>query len=140
MQIQTQQKIFNFFHDGTIVSLSQEDKNIRLKIDIKYIAEAVNENFDHLFVELINCELFKLENLSTNKTYTDLEEIKKLEIEILSCIEETPKRIGIICQLDSSQTGKLHIQTEDIRILSQENKPILFEDLVKICKQYWAKN
>jgi len=139
MKLEEQRDIFNIFHDGSIVSISDQNNLLTLKIEIQYLAELISEEFDHFFVDLISCDILKFINWGNEKTILDIQIISKLEPEILNCDKEVTDMLRILCALSIGPGGELWIKTKEIKIFDQKKNEITIDELRRICKKYWDR-
>ena len=139
MQNDKQIDVFNIFHDGTITKIFNSSDNIQLKIEIKYLAEIINEKFNWFYCELVDCEEFLLEIWGDEKEYTsDLDTMIAYELEILDA-HLSNDGIFVSCRSDEIIGGNLLIKARNIKIYDESKKTISLDELANICHRYWSK-
>ena len=135
--------IFNMFHDGSIIAIKRQEDVLILTIEIEYIAELVNPQYKVFFVHLFDAKDVSLtawykSDSEQRKVFTELEEIAKLEPEILSA-ELVSKRVSISCDLHKDFTyGELTFNANSLTILDENNKEITQESFKELCESYWT--
>ncbi|MBC3787447.1 hypothetical protein [Spirosoma utsteinense] len=139
--------IFSILHDGTIESWTGNKEKLLLKVGCLYLAELIDKDFECFYVEveqIKKIEFFAWMNPidQEQKIFTELEEIFKTELEILSA-EKSEDDILIVCnQHDTAFEycgGKLTINCESIKIFDERHNILKIDEFDKICKQYWDK-
>ncbi|MEH7356175.1 hypothetical protein V7150_21905 [Neobacillus drentensis] len=133
-----QKDVFNIFHDGTINDLYRTSNSLMLKIEIEYLAEMINENFNCFYCELVNCEKFSFRFWSDNNKCTDLEEIKNYELEIIDA-KLSGEELIVSCRNEEIIGGNLHIKTQRIKLFNQVKSAIPLNELSEIYRSYWDK-
>jgi hypothetical protein len=137
MKLIDQRDVFNIFHDGSIVAVSIYNNTYFIKIEIQYLAELVSNNYKYFYLELTPCNEFKFINWDNDETISDIQNISKIEPQILSCDKDVTDKIRIFCTLTFGPVGELWIKTDDIKIFDQEKNKLSLKELGKICNKYW---
>lgn len=139
MKLADQQLVFSLFHDGSIVEIMEQEMNYSFKVDILFLAERVNSKFHAFRIRLGQPEEFIFEDSDTNTIIVDLDEINKLELEILKT-EIQDDKIMVFCSAEQgNRLGFLTIKTNEIRIYDQEYNPLKLEELEQIARTYWEE-
>jgi hypothetical protein len=147
--LNTQQNIIDIFsvlHDGTIESWTGDKEKLLLKVGCLYLAELIDKDFEYFYVEINEIkkiELFAWMNPidQKQKIFTELEDIFKTELEILSA-DKNEDDVLIVCnQHDTTFEfcgGNLTLNCESIRVFDERQNNLTIEEFDKICKQYWV--
>ena len=129
-------KIFNQLHDGTIDSITLDNLDALIRINIIYLAERINPEYSHLYIKLINCELLTFKPWGTNKN-VEIENIDSLELEINKA-EFVEGQILISCLGNGPIAGgELVIKAMEFRIYDEAYNEITINDFNKVVKEYW---
>ncbi len=129
-------RTFNQLHDGIINSISSENYDILIGVDIVYLAERINSEYCYLHIRLINCNLLTFKAWSTNE-YIEIENIHSLELEINKA-EFVSDHIEVSCLCDGSIVGgDLIIKASKVRIYDEKYNEIPINDFDEIVKGYW---
>lgn len=137
--------IFSILHDGTITSWIGDRNSLTLAIECLYLATRINKSFDKFYVELNQVTELKLSTWPNPfnqpvKILTDLSEIFKAELEILSA-DIKDNSVLISCnQTDTKFNycgGNLTLNCSEIKIYNQNKQELTIEQINKICQSYW---
>lgn len=139
--------IFSILHDGTISGWTGDSNLLTLTIDCQYLAERIDKSFDRFYVDLIQIDNLYLTTWpnpfdSPVLTLTDLKEIFKAELEILSA-EIKENLVVVSCnQHDTGFSycgGNLTINCMAIRISDQNRNELTIDEFENICNGYWTE-
>ena len=137
---QAQQIISNIFsinHDGVIINIEEENEALAIQIEIEYLAElraSEHKTFVYKLLEYSNLKFIDICN--ENKTYTNIEEIKQMELTILESGIRDEKIIIGVCSHKSAY-GELEFMTNGVMIFDQDNVKMEYTELQEIAKKYW---
>lgn len=137
MKLEEQELLFSIFHDGSIYGLMDASDQLVFQVDIMYLAERINPNFRCFYIHIIRPLEFYFEESDSLKKIFDIEEINKLELEIL----KTEINIGVIKVFCSANNGNifgfLNIKAAEIEIYDQIHMSIELERLRSLAQEYW---
>ena len=137
--------IFSILHDGTVSAWTGDKDLLTLTVDCEYLAERIDKSFDKFFVELTRLDELFL-SIWTNpfdlpvQTLTDLSDIFKAELEILSADIKEGKVIIACNQHDTDLDycgGNLTISCQTIKVFDQNKNELTIDQFGEICKIYW---
>jgi hypothetical protein len=137
--------IFSILHDGTIESWTGNKEKLLLKVGCTYLAELIDKNFEYFYLEINaikKIELFAWMNPidQAQKIYTELEDIFKPNLEILSA-DKKENDVLITCNKHDTTFqycgGNLTLNCESIRVFDEKLNVITISEFYKICKHYW---
>ncbi|MES2727310.1 MAG: hypothetical protein V4643_09425 [Bacteroidota bacterium] len=141
-------EVFSTFHDGTILAWTGNKNLLTLTIDCQYLARKIDKSFDTFYVVLSNIDKIELVPWTTPidipaVTITEIPDIFKGDLEILSADMEDDESVVIICaQHDTNfnySGGHLTISCQTIKVYDQNKNEITIDQLEKICFDYWNK-
>ncbi len=139
--------VINAFHDGGIIFEKEESRNLIWKIDCKYLAERINQNFNFFWIKINKCQSIEFNPWLIpielpNEIWKSPNEIFKTELEILSAEVENGK-VKIICNQDDSdfnfKGGVLLLDCKSIELFDQEWNKLEYLELKEVVNQYWKK-
>ncbi len=108
-----------------------------MKIEIRYLAEMLDESYRCFYCKLINCDKFLLENWSDEQNYIhDLKTIIDYDLEIMDA-KNSEEGVLVNCLSVEFIGGTLQIGTEDIKIFDQSKKEIFLDELTQLADRYW---
>lgn len=140
--------IFSILHDGTIESWNGDINKLTLKVSCLYLAELIDNSFEYFYIELYNInkiELFAWMNPINleQKIFTELEDIFKAELEILSA-DKKENDVIIACNQHDLEFdycgGNLTLNCEEIKIFDEMKNHLSIDDIDNICNKYWKHN
>ena len=145
--ITTKEKIANSFyafHDGDIKLETVEGLNQIWKIECRYLAEIINPKFDCFWIKIFHCQEIQFSPwVEPLEIWTKIQEVFKTELEISSA-KVIKGKIEINCHQHNVnfdfQGGEILLDCKGIEVYDQEWNLIHYEDLRKICKDYWDKH
>ena len=130
-------QIWNIIHDGVFVELQGAvPGELRIKVEIKYLANKLRGGSDHIYVILKNCSFFEYERQWSKDTIQIYKTIQELEgispaLTVLSCDEENDYLlINDIC-------GTIKTRYDSTELTSEDGAPLSFNDLDKASEEYW---
>jgi hypothetical protein len=137
--------IFGILHDGDICGWTGDKNLLTLRIECLYLAERIDKSYDSFFVDLVKVDTLHLTTWPNPRdlpvlNLTDIEDIFKANLEILSA-DKTGDKVVVVCsQHDTSFDycgGNLTIGCERIKIYDQNKNELTIDDFDSICKSYW---
>lgn len=138
LSLKDQVDIFDIFHDGIIIAFTNENGNINLEIEIHYLAELLNPQFNSFKVQLLGCKKFSYKAWDEGATpITDLPSVNMLSLGILSAKANADGSIVVSCW-NNELGGELTIKTDDIIIYDQSNQLIDLPFLAELCDRNWS--
>jgi hypothetical protein len=130
-------QIWNILHDGALVRLWESTpKNIVIQVEIEYLANKLNGNYNNIFVSLKGCTLFEYEQHWSKddiRHYSSVEELEGISpgLMALSCDEkEDHLEITDIC-------GVIRTKYDSAELTLENGDPLTFEELAAASKEYW---
>lgn len=137
LKLEEQELLFSIFHDGSIYEIIVASDQLVFQVDIMYLAERISPNFRCFYIHIKRPLEFYFEESDSLKKIFDLEEINKLELEILKT-EINKGVIKVFCSANNGNIfGFLHIKAVEIEIYDQLHKSIELERLRTIAQEYW---
>jgi len=139
--------IFSILHDGRISSWTGDRNLLTLKIECQYLAERIDKSFDSFYVDLIQFDNLYLTTWPNPfdlpvLTLTDLNEIFKAELEILSA-EIKENLVVVSCNQHDTNFrycgGNLIISCMTTKIFDQNRNELTIDEFDNICKSYWTE-
>ena len=139
--------IFSILHDGRISSWTGDRNLLTLKIECQYLAERIDKSFDSFYVDLIQIDNLYLTTWPNPfdlpvLTLTDLNEIFKAELEILSA-EIKENLVVVSCNQHDTNFrycgGNLTISCMTTKIFDQNRNELTIDEFDNICKSYWTE-
>ena len=130
--------IFSIFHDGWISAIEPAGPDLRLRIEVEYIAELISPEFTSFTLELSDVTTFAYESWDKGRHATAAE-IAALEPEILQA-EVEGEFVCVICDhTDPSGNGggTLTIFCRGYSLFDQHGTPVPVERLQETAKYYW---
>ncbi|WP_085908899.1 hypothetical protein [Kiloniella majae] len=137
--------IFSIFHDGGIVAAYHQDESFVLEIEIQYLSQRVNPEYNGFKVSLYGFSnavftTWPKDSKSNPKKITNVKSIFKSELEILQANLDDNK-IEVLCELLSSEYdyygGKLSFTVNSAEVQDDSGKVYSIEELGVLCKSYW---
>ncbi len=137
--------VFSILHDGTIISWTGDKMKLTLAIDCQYLAERIDKTFDRFYIELSQIDELHFSTWpnsinSSEKTLTEISEIFKPELEILTADSIDNKVVIAFSLYDTNFDycgGYLRISCSSIKVFNQKEREMTIEELVEIGKNYW---
>jgi len=130
-------QIWNILHDGALVDLQGNiPGELNIKVEIEYLANMLNGQYDNIFVKLENCSLFEYErNWSKDEIqiYKTIKELDGIEpaLMALSCDEENDYLlIWDIC-------GSIKTRYDSAELFLENGDSLSFDELYNASKEYW---
>ena len=129
-------KIWNTLHDGQIIKIQGKTPgNLKLTIEIEYLAERLKGSFSSIILKLIECQHFTYSFYkSKDETiiYSDIEKITEDDIAIILSCETKDNKLYIYCAC-----GLIVCTYENCELYLLDNTLINYQDLNKACTEYW---
>ncbi len=137
--------VFSIFHDGSLVSYTNDGDDLRLEVEIQYLAERVNPSFRKFNVNLFRVGDLQFSTWPSNlkaepETITELRRIFEAGLEIL---EGNIKDglIEVVCNQHSPAFaycgGELRFRCTCATVTDEAGKAYSIEELDALCKGYW---
>jgi hypothetical protein len=127
--------IWNLLHDGWIAQIQgRVPGTITLRIECDYLRKYFPEPGTAFVISLANCTAFDFTEYGASQTISDLGQIEKLSLEILSSGESNS--IHVACH---GTGGTIRIQADHSHIALDSAESINIEDLRKAADDYWEK-
>ena len=130
-------QIWNILHDGALVEIQGDvPGDLKIKVEIEYLANKLSGGFDNILVTLRNCELFEYERYwskDETQTYKSIKELEGISpsLEALSCDEKD----GYLLIVDIC--GTIKTKYDSAHLALENGGPLSFEELSKVSKEYW---
>ena len=128
--------LFSIFHDGTIVAIEKTGNDLRLKIDIQYLAELVEKEFEFFEVLLQQVSTFELATWDDGLV-ADPEKIATLEFGIQSADLNETGRILVHGDYYPNGGGTLTIEASACELYDQRGDRMSLDHLKELSRYYW---
>lgn len=134
-------EILAVFQEGVIEEMSLIDKDLNIKVECKYLAEQINQEYNFFYGVLKNVhDVFFVPWEDDMLEIRDVQEIRKLRPDILSVDDENSYlKIYSNCR-EKYSGGNLYISARAIKIFDEDLNELNFEDLMEISDKYWYSN
>ena len=136
-------EVLSVFHDGVIARVARIGSNVRLRIEIDYLAEQAG-NPDKIFeVVLVDCEVFRFLPWDESDAITDLAEIQALQLGVLSPSLDGDL-IDLLCEVpgfsgSSLKGGELFIRAARVDVAFGDEE-LTHASLFEIASSYWSRS
>ncbi|HEY8402241.1 MAG TPA: hypothetical protein VIK89_13325 [Cytophagaceae bacterium] len=132
--------ILDVFHEGVIEELHLENKDLNFKIECKYLAEIINENYTWFYGVLKNVRRFCFQPWDDeDNVITNIENIKELKPDILGVDMSEEEFVKIYSNCNSVYGGgNIIIDANDIRVFDEDFREMGMEELLNLSDKYWA--
>lgn len=139
MDLIDQASLFSMFHDGSLVKLEKQESNVLFQVDIQYLAEIINPNYEYFNGYLKHCRELAFVDFPGKTIFdlSNLQEAENIQPEILSA-EVIENSVKVYCSIDFNYGGVFQFKAEDIKIFDQDNNQITLQQIRQFCKQYWS--
>ncbi|WP_179218468.1 hypothetical protein [Saccharibacillus sp. O23] len=135
--IEDQHLLFTLFHDGTLLDLVQQDKDYWMSIEIPYLAERIDPNFELFRIRLMQPHEIFYSDIESGRITEDPSEISRMELEIWNTDLKEGK-IHIFCRNEENNDfGYLILAAEHIQIFDQAYNAVELSELKRIAQSYW---
>ena len=136
-----QKKIINFFSrfsEGVIEELKLEGNDLNIKLECKYLAESISEEYTYFYFVLKKCsDLYFYFWDDEEVLITEPREIAVLKPEILN-VEMEKGYLKIYSNCVNGHTGgNLFIKAADIKIYDEDLRELNEDDVEEINEKYW---
>ncbi len=136
--------LFSIFHDGDIVNVELNSKQLRFEVEILYLAKRINPEFTKFFVTLENVNNLTFSTWSNipgrDEILDSVEAIFEPVLEILSA-EVKDNFIEVACSQSSNKYaycgGNLRFIADTATITDESGKSYSVNELDSICSEYW---
>jgi len=130
-------QIWNILHDGELTEIKGTiPGRLTIKVEIKYLANILQGQYDHIIVILQNCTLFEYERLW-----------KKDEIEIFTDLAAlntiSPKLMALSCdEMDDylliyDICGSIKTRYDSVELRLEDGNSLSFQELDNASQEYW---
>ena len=130
-------QIWNILHDGVLAEIKGDiSGDLKIRVEIEYLARKLKGRFSSIFVTLKNCSLFIYERYWTKdnvQIFTSPNELEGITpaIVTLSCDEmDDHLLIDDIC-------GSIKTRYDSAELTLENGDPLAFQELDNISKEYW---
>jgi len=132
MKMNERVQIWNVLHDGEITAFKQEGETLTMFVSIPYLRRRIEPLGDSLVLTLSG--LTRMDFLNFEGSPSSLtDELDGGLPEILSTdSEEMPVTIA-------TTTGTMILDFEGIAFALDTGEPVSFDELVKVCEEYWTE-
>lgn len=137
--------IFSIFHDGRICDCVVGGGELRLDVDVQYLAERINPKFKIFTVVLQKTDNVKFitwqsDLKSEKEEIFDVSKIFSLELEILES-NVIDGLVRVVCDQHSPDCeycgGELLFSSEVAIVTDENNKEYSIDELDVLCQEYW---
>lgn len=137
--------VFSTLHDGEIKLWNGNIEKLTLTIECQYLAEKINNTFIDFYLEFYCVKDLYFSTWANpvnlpSTTLTDLDDIFKLKLEILSSDIDEGK-VKVVCNhtdfLSDYCGGELFISSQDFKTFDQGMSELSINKLDKVCNDYW---
>lgn len=127
------------FHDGTMLSVQRVSDSLVLKVEIQYLAEMIDPEYEFFTCQFMNCEDFYFESWVGSKRITDTSDIAVIGLEI-SNAAQADDYINIVCLSSDPNVigGNLFIKAEDLIIRDEGSTLVTLDEITKLTDEYWS--
>ncbi len=138
--------IFSIFHDGSIIHYASNGSDLELDVEILYLAERVNTNYQtfHLTLRNVRDLVFKAwsKDFSAEPDLRlSLTQIFDPELGILSS-SSAGDVIEVVCDIYSQTCdcngGSLLFKADSAVVTDEGDKEYSIEELCQLCDGYWS--
>jgi len=130
-------QIWNILHDGELTEIKGTiPGRLTIKVEIKYLANILQGQYDHIIIILQNCTLFEYERLW-----------KKDEIEIFTDLAAlntiSPKLMALSCdEMDDylliyDICGSIKTRYDSVELRLEDGNSLSFQELDNASQEYW---
>ena len=110
--------------------------DIRVQVEIEYLANKLNGNLNSIFVTLKNCTLFEFEQHWSKddiRYYSSIQELEGITpgLMALSCDEKNGH-----LEIDNI-SGVIRTKYDSAELTLENGDPLTFEELDAVSKEYW---
>lgn len=130
--------LFSIFHDGSIVAVEKSGNDLRLKIDIQYLAELIEKNFEYFEVLLQQVRTFELATWEDGRI-TDLAKIAAVEFGIQSTTLDETNKITVHGDYYPDGGGTLYIDAAAYELYDQRGELMSLDQLKELSRYYWKE-
>ena len=135
-------EVFNLMHDGRITEARYDESELNLRVEIRYLAEVVDDSFKFFFVTLVNCRSMAFKPWDSDGTVmTDSTRIFDAKFDILEA-RVNRNYVEISCTLTPESAmpyrgGEIIVSAGGIQVYDQDLNRVEVTDLKKISRRYW---
>lgn len=138
----SQKKIYaalNVLQEGILEQLSLTGTDLNFKIECKFLAQVINENYMYFYGVLKGCDDFYFQSWDNDEEILSSDkEIQELKPELLSTEMEDNGYVKTYCNCMSDYTGgNLYILAKDILIFDEDFQRLTVDDLSDLAERYW---
>ncbi len=145
-KIEEMARIFSIFHDGLVESWSLDGNDLKLAIDILYLAERIDPGYRTFYVTIFDITHLEFERWMNDQSPAprlyDIHEIFRAQLEILEG-RVVGQGIEVICNQSAPEFdycgGSLFFSARGIQIFDQGMTAVALADLDRIQQTYWTE-
>lgn len=135
--------IFTIFHDGCIKDYECVDNDLKLTMEINFLAELMDKTYEFINLILFNVNSFYFEPWTGSITQiTDKETIFGFQLCVVSTEFDENNNVVVHCNcLENDHVdfegGKLIIECDDFSLTDQVGNPLTLNQLKELSSHYW---
>jgi len=138
--------LFSVFHDGEIVSHEAQGSDLRLRLDVEYLARRIQPTFKFFEIDVIGVEHLDFttwpnDDVPPSHLHTPAE-IFQPRLEVLSG-ETEGAVVRVVCNQPGARVGycggDLRFRTRGAKVRDESGVEWSLEDLKSLAEAYWAE-
>jgi hypothetical protein len=145
-KIEDMARIFSIFHDGLVESWSLDGNDLKLAIDILYLAERIDPGYRTFYVTIFDVSHLEFKRWMNNQSPAprlyDIHEIIQAQLEILEA-RIVGQGIEVNCNQSAPEFdycgGSLFFRARGVKIFDQKMTAVLLEELDHVQETYWTE-
>jgi hypothetical protein len=139
--------LFSIFHDGSISHANMVNGNLKLEVEIRYLAERINPLFKKFILCLSDIRGVRFSTWPSNSemqpsAIIDTALIFRTELKILEG-DAIGGAIQVICSVSSKDCdysgGELYFQADFAHVTDETGRPYSFSELCSLSSDYWEE-
>jgi hypothetical protein len=138
--------LFSVFHDGEIMSHQSQAGDLRLRLDVEYLAKRIQPTFQCFEIELLGVKNLEFttwpEDEQAPRQLHKPEEIFIPRLEVLSG-ETEGSTVRVVCNQPASRVGwsggDLRFEVRGARVRDEAGLEWSIENLKSLAEAYWAE-
>ena len=140
-------RMFSVLHDGSITDATAKDGCFSLCIEIRYLAEQIDNSFTYFSVELLSnddlCSArWRSKNAESARSIADAVDLKRMDIEVLSAAAvDDVVEVHSISHFASPDSGYGTLLLEALRanVTDESGTAWSLENFIKLASRYWIE-
>ncbi len=137
--------LFSLFHDGMITHHHRKERELRLEIEITYLAERIDPTFTTFQVILSGIDHLHFTTWPNDRTSPpqvifDVDLMFGPELDILEA-NLSENLVQVVCNQTSPDIGycggELYFSAESAIVMDEAGRPCSREQLIRLCEEYW---